>query len=142
MQDPAADHGRAFDTLRSKYRSLAGADAEGLWFAPGRVNLIGEHTDYNDGFVLPFAIEQRAVVAAGRRDDGLVVMHSLELDETVEVALSDLAPGADGWSAYLAGVVWALRESGEEVGAVTLVLTSDVPLGAGLSSSAAIECAV
>ncbi|TRY17534.1 galactokinase [Tessaracoccus rhinocerotis] len=128
--------------LRSKYAELTNEQAEGLWFAPGRVNLIGEHTDYNDGFVLPFALSQKAVVAAGRRDDDLVVMHSLELDETVEVALGDLAPGAEGWSAYLAGVVWALRESGAEVGAATLVLTSDVPLGAGLSSSAAIECAV
>ncbi|MCC2593076.1 galactokinase [Tessaracoccus sp. OS52] len=132
----------SFDALTAHYRTLAGADPEGLWFAPGRVNLIGEHTDYNDGFVLPFALAQRAVVAAGRRDDGLVVMHSVELDDTVTVGIDDLSPGADGWSAYLAGVVWALRESGHEVGGVTLALTSDVPLGAGLSSSAAIECAV
>ena len=110
--------------------------------APGRVNLIGEHTDYNDGFVLPFALEQRALIAAGHRDDGLIVMHAADLSETMEVSLSALAPGQGGWAAYLAGVLWVLREAGHQVGAVTLALTSDVPLGAGLSSSAAIECAV
>ncbi len=128
--------------LRATYAEIAGSEPEGLWFGPGRVNLIGEHTDYNDGFVLPFALDKMAVVAAGRRDDDLVVMYSLELDERVEVAVSALQPGTGGWSAYLAGVVWALQTSGFRVGATTLVLTSDVPLGAGLSSSAAIECAV
>lgn len=130
------------DALSARYRELAGGDPEGLWFGPGRVNLIGEHTDYNDGFVLPFALDRKAVVAAGRRDDDTVVMSSLELDETVATPLADLAPGTGNWDAYLAGVVWALRGAGHDVGGVTLALTSDVPLGAGLSSSAAIECAV
>ena len=127
--------------LRSEFKRIVGRDPDGLWFAPGRVNLIGEHTDYNDGFVLPFALEHRAVVAAAKRDDHKVVIHSLELEETVELTLAELAPGQDGWSAYLAGVVWTLQQSGEDVGGVSLVLTSNVPLGAGLSSSAAIECA-
>ena len=130
------------DALRAKYSDIAGGDPDGLWFGPGRVNLIGEHTDYNDGFVLPFALEKKAVVAAGRRDDDMLVMYSLELDERVEVALPDLQPGTGGWSAYLAGVAWALETSGFTVGGTNLVLSSDVPLGAGLSSSAAIECAV
>ena len=130
------------DALSAEYRTLTDREPEGLWFAPGRVNLIGEHTDYNDGFVLPFALDKKAVVAAGRRDDGILLLHSMELGETVTLALADLAPSSGGWSAYLAGVVWALRNSGEDVAGVTLVLTSDVPLGAGLSSSAAIECAV
>lgn len=130
------------DNAREAFQRLTGAAPEGVWFAPGRVNLIGEHTDYNDGFVLPFALEKKAVVASARRDDDKVVAYSLELDELVETPLAELAPGHEGWSAYLAGVVWALRESGYEVGGATLVLTSDVPLGAGLSSSAAIECAV
>ena len=132
----------AVEKLTTCYRKLAGSDPEGIWFAPGRVNLIGEHTDYNDGFVLPFALEQRALIAAGHRDDGLIVMHAADLSETMEVSLSALAPGQGGWAAYLAGVLWVLREAGHQVGAVTLALTSDVPLGAGLSSSAAIECAV
>ena len=130
------------EKLTTCYRKLVGSVPEGIWFAPGRVNLIGEHTDYNDGFVLPFALEQRALVAAGRRDDDLIVMHAMDLSETVELPLSGLNPGGGGWAAYLAGVLWALREAGHQVGAVNLVLTSEVPPGAGLSSSAAIECAV
>lgn len=128
--------------LLDTYRGLIGQPAEGVWFAPGRVNLIGEHTDYNDGFVLPFALDKRAVIAAGKRSDDVVHMHSVELGSTVETALADLAPDLGDWDAYLAGVVWALRAEGHDVGGVNLVLTSDVPLGAGLSSSAAIECAV
>ncbi|MDO5082561.1 galactokinase [Arachnia propionica] len=127
--------------LTTRFTDLVGRPPEGIWFAPGRVNLIGEHTDYNDGFVLPFALRQRARVAAARRDDEIVVMHALDLDESVELPWADLAPGSGGWSAYLAGVLWALREAGHPVGPVSLVLTSDVPHGAGLSSSAAIECA-
>lgn len=130
------------DALRERHTQATGNDPEGLWFAPGRVNLIGEHTDYNDGFVLPFALERKAVVAAEKRTDGALRLVSLDLDDDVTVALDELAPGHKGWSAYLAGVAWALREAGHHVGATTLTLTSDVPFGAGLSSSAAIECAV
>ncbi|MDO5066326.1 MAG: galactokinase [Propionibacteriaceae bacterium] len=127
--------------LAARFTTLIGQEPEGIWFAPGRVNLIGEHTDYNDGFVLPFALRQRARVAAARRDDGMVVMHALDLDDSVTLPLAELSPGSGGWAAYLAGVVWVLREAGHPVGPVSLVLTSDVPHGAGLSSSAAIECA-
>ncbi|CAL8978139.1 Galactokinase [Tessaracoccus sp. O5.2] len=129
------------DALRARYRQITDAEPEGLWFAPGRVNLIGEHTDYNDGFVLPFALERKAVIAGGRRTDDTLVLVSLELDDEVRVPLADLAPDTQGWSSYLAGVAWALRQAGHDVGGATLVMTSDVPLGAGLSSSAAIECA-
>lgn len=127
--------------LIESYVAATGTVPEGLWFGPGRVNLIGEHTDYNDGFVLPFALEQRAVIAAGRRDDQRLLVSSVELAQTQVFDIAELAPGAPGWSAYLAGVFWALAEAGHELGGVNLVLTSDVPLGAGLSSSAAIECA-
>ena len=130
------------ETLRTTYAEVAGGEPDGIWFGPGRVNLIGEHTDYNDGFVLPFALEKKAVLAAGRRTDDLLVMYSIELKERVEIPFSGLNPGTGGWSGYLAGVVWALQTSGHTVGPTSLVLTSDVPLGAGLSSSAAIECAV
>ncbi len=123
------------------FRELTGADPTGVWAAPGRINLIGEHTDYNDGFVLPFAIPQAAYVAASPRADGRWRFRSVDLDETVELGPDGLVPGTPGWASYLAGVVWVLRETGHAVGGADLVLTSDVPLGAGLSSSAAIECA-
>ena len=132
----------AVEKLAVRYKELIGSPPEGIWFAPGRVNLIGEHTDYNDGFVLPFALEQRALVAAGLREDARIVMHALDLGETAELSLPDLRPGFGGWQAYLSGVLWALREAGNQIGGITMVLTSDVPFGAGLSSSAAIECSV
>ncbi|RXZ68209.1 galactokinase [Agromyces albus] len=118
----------------------------GTWSAPGRVNLIGEHTDYNDGFVFPFAIDRRTAVALGDRDDRVIRVASSLAAEPVEVHLDELAPDAvSGWSAYPLGVAWALGELGadlEHVRGVDLYLSSNVPVGAGLSSSAAIECAV
>ncbi|MDO4716024.1 MAG: galactokinase [Propionibacteriaceae bacterium] len=130
------------EALKERYRSEIGTGPEGLWFGPGRVNLIGEHTDYNDGFVLPFALAKKAVVAAGRRDDGRIVAVSLEKRDRTEVFVTELTPQTPGWASYLTGVVWAFLQAGYPIGGVSLVLTSDVPLGAGLSSSAAIECAV
>jgi galactokinase len=114
----------------------------GVWAAPGRVNLIGEHTDYNDGFVMPFALAQAVTVAAAPRDDRRWSVSSLSNGESAVFGPADLQPGMAGWQAYVAGVVWALAEAGHEVGGADLVLTSDVPIGAGLSSSAALECAV
>ena len=118
----------------------------GSWSAPGRVNLIGEHTDYNDGFVFPFAIDQRTAVALGDRDDRVVRVASSFATDAVEIHLDELTPDAlDGWAAYPLGVAWALGEHGadlEHVRGVDLYLTSSVPIGAGLSSSAAIESAV
>ena len=122
------------------YQNLTGATPEGIWRAPGRINLIGEHTDYNDGFVMPFALPQAAYLAAGRRDDGVIRIVSVDLGEQFETTLEALAPNNDGWHAYLGGVFWALREAGYQVGGADLALASDVPIGAGLSSSAAIEC--
>ncbi len=124
------------------FTALTGTTPDGVWAGPGRINLIGEHTDYNDGYVLPFALPQAACVAASARIDGRWRFRSVDLDETVELGVDGLVPGTSGWHSYLAGVVWALREAGHDVGGADLVLTSDVPLGAGLSSSAAIECAV
>ena len=114
----------------------------GVWAAPGRVNLIGEHTDYNDGYVMPFALAQRVLIAAAPRHDGTWSVTSLNNDSTKIFQTADLQPGMTGWQAYVAGVVWALQEAGHRVGGADLVLTSDVPEGAGLSSSAALECAV
>ena len=86
----------------------------GVWSAPGRVNLIGEHTDYNDGFVLPFAIEARTFVAARVRNDGVLRMRSVQQHKgDVSIDLTDIEPGKpDGWGGYVAGVVWAAREAG------------------------------
>jgi galactokinase len=118
----------------------------GMWSAPGRVNLIGEHTDYNDGFVFPFAIDRRTRVAVGDRDDRVIRVASALSPEPVEAHLDELDPaGLSGWSAYVLGVAWAFGEYGVDlagVRGVDLYVTSDVPIGAGLSSSAAIESAV
>ena len=109
--------------------------------APGRVNLIGEHTDYNDGFVLPMAID-RAVWIAGRpRDDGRVVGHSLDLDQAVEFSLVGFRHEKAGWGEYLKGVAWALQEAGYVLRGWEGVVAGDVPIAAGLSSSAALEMA-
>jgi galactokinase len=115
----------------------------GVWVAPGRVNLIGEHTDYNDGLVLPLAIDREAVVAAAPRADGIVRAWSRQRDDEVTIAMDDVAQGEHlGWIGYVAGVVWMLRTSGFGVGGLDLAIDCDVPAGAGLSSSAALECAV
>ncbi|MDR7280676.1 galactokinase [Catenuloplanes atrovinosus] len=125
------------------FGDIFGGVPEGTWVAPGRVNLIGEHTDYNDGFVLPFAIPQRTEVAAARGEDGVWEAWSALTGETIRFTVDDLTPGAvEGWGAYVASVVWALRERGYEAPGARLAITSDVPLGAGLSSSASLESAV
>ncbi|MEU4802433.1 galactokinase [Actinosynnema sp. NPDC023587] len=123
-----------------------GTPPQGVWSAPGRVNLIGEHTDYNDGFVLPFALPHRTAVAASSRDDGKLVVSTLGDDgvlrDAAPVPVADLEPGlVTGWAAYPAGVAWVLRDRGVARGA-DLVIAGDVPAGAGLSSSHALECAV
>lgn len=120
--------------------------SDAVWRSPGRVNLIGEHTDYNDGFCLPLAIEQGCTATVTRLDDPVVEVTSQQAGAPVEVSLAELAPGVlagpDGWAGYLAGVVWALRERGHGLGGVSISVDSDVPSGAGLSSSAALECSV
>ena len=120
-----------------------GGAPDGVWLAPGRANLMGEHTDYNDGFVLPFALSQATTAAAARRTDGRLLLCSRqEPDDVLEIALAGLAPGTvTGWGAYAAGVAWALRSAGYQVPGAGIAIDSDVPAGAGLSSSAALECA-
>jgi galactokinase len=116
--------------------------SSGVWAAPGRVNLIGEHTDYNDGFVLPFALPQRTVVSASLLDSPEWMVSSSSFGE-ISFGEAELKPGGvTGWAAYVAGVVWALCEAGFTVPGARMSITSDVPVGAGLSSSAALECAV
>ncbi|MFJ6086146.1 galactokinase [Streptomyces sp. NPDC092369] len=132
------------EQVREDFVGLYGTEPEGVWAAPGRVNLIGEHTDYNDGFVMPFALPHTAVAAVSRRTDGVLRLHSADVESgVVELSLDALVPESDrDWTAYPSGVVWALREAGHPVTGADIHLASTVPAGAGLSSSAALEVVV
>jgi galactokinase len=134
------------DEVADAFAENFGYEPSGIWSAPGRVNLIGEHTDYNLGFVLPFAIDRRTFAALGLRTDGIARVASRFADEIVEIELADLSPKhLSGWGAYPLGVAWALGRNGADLAAVPgfdIFIDSDVPVGAGLSSSAAIESAV
>ena len=111
--------------------------------APGRVNLIGEHTDYNDGFVLPAAIEFYCWAAVAPRRDGKLVIHSDNFNETIEASLDSLSPLASKhWANYPLGVAWALRRARKPISGANVYVAGEVPLGAGLSSSAAVEVSV
>ena len=131
---------RAVAELSSRWS----VEPDGVWAAPGRVNLIGEHVDYNGGPCLPMALTRVTAAAVRVRDDGHVRMTSDDPEaEPFEGPVDQLGPGSvDGWAAYVAGTLWALREAGIEVPGLDIAVASDVPLGAGLSSSASLECAV
>ncbi len=131
-------------TVRDRFRQRhAGAAVPRLFAAPGRVNLIGEHTDYNDGFVLPMAIDRAVVVAAAPRADRRVRVLSLDLDDEIEIDLDRPAPPRrGGWIDRIEGVAQSLARRGVTLAGADLVLSGDVPHGAGLSSSAALEVAV
>jgi galactokinase len=116
-------------------------DPVGVFAAPGRVNLIGEHTDYNAGLCLPVALPHATYAAVRRRDDGVLTVASAQQDDRFEGVLAEVSPGSvDGWAAYVAGVAWALREAGHALPGMDLVVDGRVPLGSGLSSSAALIC--
>lgn len=116
---------------------------DGVWSAPGHVSLAGGHTDYNDGLALSFALPHRAYVALRRREDDVVRLLSEQTEEVWTIRLSDVEPGGvRGWGASIAGVAWALRQSGFPVVGFDAVVDSNVPLGASISGSAALECAV
>jgi galactokinase len=126
------------------FTSTFGVTPTGVWASPGRVNLIGEHVDYNGGLCLPMALPHRTF-AAGRRRDDLVVrlVSSLAPDEVWTGSLAGIAPGqVHSWVAYAGGPAWSLAQDGHTLGGFDVAIDSCVPLGAGLSSSAAIECAV
>ncbi|MFB6779561.1 MULTISPECIES: galactokinase [unclassified Streptomyces] len=127
--------------LVTAFTELYGTAPEGVWAAPGRVNLIGEYTDFNDGFVMPLALPHTARAAVARRTDGELRLHSTDVPGgVVQLRVDELAPHeGHGWAAYPAGVVWALREAGHRITGADIQLTSTVPTGAGLSSSAALE---
>lgn len=111
--------------------------------SPGRINLIGEHTDYNEGFVLPAAINKAAYIALNKREDDRIVLHSADWNQTFEINLSEIAPQSKpSWPNYLLGVVAQFQKAGYALTGFEAALSSDVPVGGGLSSSAAIECAM
>ena len=139
MERPAADR---FEAITDAFRHRFGRPPAGLAEAPGRVNLIGEHTDYNQGFVLPVAIDRTIAVAFAPREDGRVRAHSLDFDQEDEFALADIHRlESDSWANYLRGVALVLQQAGHRLTGLNLVVQGEVPVGAGLSSSAALEVA-
>lgn len=127
------------DELREVFVEKFGADPL-LFKSPGRINLIGEHTDYNDGFVMPAAIDKAAYVAIAKTDDERCELVALDINETYEFNMSDkLSPVEAGWVNYFLGVIDQFLQRGFILGGFKMIFTSDVPLGAGLSSSAALE---
>src|SRR5687768_5542017 len=132
----------AAERARRAFGEHFGTDPEGVWAAPGRVNVIGEHTDYNGGYVLPVALPHTTRAAVARRDDGLLSLVSVQHPEkAVRLDVAALRPGRPaGWAGYPAGVVHDLRD--QVSGGLSILVDGDVPSGAGLSSSAALSCAV
>ena len=125
-----------------KFEEIFGSTPKFIASAPGRVNLIGEHTDYNDGYVFPVAIDKYINIAARKRADRRVRFHALDVDDSYEFYLDTLPstlPQAPAWSHYLIGVASLLQTTGKEVSGIDAVITGDVPIGAGLSSSAALS---
>lgn len=125
--------------VMSRYEKLFG-EKPLIVRSPGRVNIIGEHTDYNEGFVLPAAIDKAAYVAVGKREDDTVSLYSEHFAESFEAKLSELKPTERGWPNYVLGVADQIQKQGYNIKGFNLVLDADVPIGAGLSSSAAVEC--
>ncbi|MCL6551241.1 MAG: galactokinase [Acidothermus cellulolyticus] len=135
------------ETCRALFVARFGGEPAGIWSAPGRVNLIGEHTDYTGGCVLPVAIDRRTYVAARPRPDGMlrIVSHPYAGQPPVVLGSADLHPESaahQGWAAYVAGILWVFRNRTEIPDGFDIAVYSTVPIGAGLSSSAALECAV
>ena len=131
-------------TAVANFTKKFGHEPTGVWSAPGRVNLIGEHTDYNEGFVFPFAINRHTVAAISLREDDLVRVSSGFSPETHETRIHHITRNDENdWAAYPFGIAWAIQQMSQEIPTgFECHIESDVPVGAGLSSSAAIECAV
>jgi len=128
-------------SLSDRFRSIFGTSPK-IFRAPGRVNLIGEHTDYNDGFVMPAAIEFDTWVAAAERSDRMLLVESVDFDQTIELHLDSLAgPPRKHWSDFVRGVAAVLQNSGHPLRGANLMIEGKVPMGAGLSSSASVEVA-
>ena len=128
------------NSIAKKFKELYKKDPL-IIAAPGRVNLIGEHTDYNEGFVLPAAIDKAIYIAISKRDDDKISLYAQDYQQAHEVTLSGVSPTDKHWPNYILGMVDQLQKRGSKLSGFNLVIDGDVPLGAGLSSSAAVECA-
>ncbi|MCJ7716119.1 MAG: galactokinase [Anaerolineales bacterium] len=130
------------DKVIGEFERVFSESPTGITKSPGRVNLIGEHTDYNDGFVLPMAINFATWVALRPRNDGKVVITAIDLNESLEFDLDSVIKGKNDWREYIKGVAWALQQDGRQLTGWEGVFSGNVPIGAGLSSSAALELAL
>ena len=127
------------ESLIDTYRREFSANPDCIINSPGRVNLIGEHTDYNDGFVLPIAIEQQTTLVIGSNNSDQIKMNNISFNETINISLSDLKKGEDSsWHEYIKAMIWALQEDNQELIGFNAVIYTTVPMGAGLSSSASL----
>lgn len=129
------------ESISAVFKEQYNEDPHVVARAPGRINIIGEHTDYNDGFVLPAAINQHSVVALSKRNDKLVSLYSVLFEEKFEIDLGQMKPQEITWTNYVLGVVDQFVKDDQSISGFNLVLDGNVPLGAGLSSSASVECA-
>ena len=129
------------DSLIEKFREYCGSDPKFVVRAPGRVNIIGEHTDYNDGFVLPMAIDRAIWIALQPRQDRQVKLYSMDFNQEASFDFNQLVKIDTSWIEYIKGVAWVLEQAGYVLSGWEGVLAGDIPIGAGLSSSAALEIA-
>lgn len=137
-----ASHAQTREVARRAFEGAFGERPAWVSRAPGRVNLIGGHVDYNDGLVLPVAVDLDIAVAFRPRDDHSVKVYSAQFDQTAEFDIADLVPGSvTGWAAYPAGVAWAMAQADLPVRGLEAAVAGNVPIGGGLSSSAAVEVA-
>ncbi len=130
------------EAARGAFEHVSSAAPEGVAFAPGRVNLIGEHTDYNEGFVLPMALEEGLAAAFAPRPDGVLRVHAANLGDTREISLDQLrarTAAVGGWFRYAAGMAWAMLSAGIPISGANIAIAANLPPAAGLSSSAAFE---
>jgi len=127
--------------IKQKFVALYGVQPTMVVRAPGRINLIGEHTDYNNGFVLPAAINKAIYIAISKRDDAEIHLYSMDFNASFEANINELLP-IKSWPTYILGVADQFKKKGYAIGGFNLVMYGDVPIGAGLSSSAAVECSI
>lgn len=127
--------------IKTKFQARFGT-TPAIYQSPGRVNIIGEHTDYNNGFVLPAAINKSIVIGISKRTDDVIALGAEEFNDTFETTLSNIAPSSKSWVNYILGIVHQVQQAGLKLSGFNLNVDGDVPIGSGMSSSAAMECAV